>query len=290
MLDRPQYVARDALLALRGDRGFPAVCEGLWACGSLEGLRQPTVAIVGTRAATLHGRRLAREIAAGLARAGCAIISGLALGIDAAGHEGALEGGGATIGILGGGHRCFFPRRNRELADRMLRAGGAVVSPFPPDQAVHPGQFLQRNGIVAALADALLVLEAPARSGALNTASWAAGRIPVLAVPGDVDRPAVQGCLALLRDGATLARHAADVLEALGLPARLMPTEPIPGAACGDPRAAALLTLLAGGEADIDSLAGGSGEEIATVLTLLSTLELEGRIERRGGTRYALAQ
>jgi DNA processing protein len=288
MLDRPEYVSRDVLETLRGARPFSAVCEGLWACGTLASLSQPTVALVGTRAATPHGRRLARAIAAGLARAGCTIVSGLALGIDAAGHEGALEGGGATVGILGGGHRHFFPRRNRALAERILQCNGAVLSPFPPDQPAYPGQFLQRNGIVAALADTLVVIEAPARSGALNTASWAAGRIPVLAVPGDVDRPAVQGCLALLRDGATLARHAGDVLEALGLPAASPTTtarrEP------ADPQAARLLAILAEGEADLDALVGAGGAEVASVLTRLATLELEGRIERRGGTRYALMQ
>ena len=144
-----------------------------------------------------------------LGRAGCCIISGLALGIDAAAHEGALSANAPTVGVLGGGHRHFFPPRNAGLAGRMLAGGGAVLSPFPPDQAAYPGQFLARNGVVAALADAVLVVEAPARSGALNTASWAAGRVPVLAVPGDVDRKHVAGCLALIRDGATLARSAA---------------------------------------------------------------------------------
>ena len=131
-------------------------------------------------------------------------------------HEGALSTGAPTIGVIGGGHRNFFPPRNQTLAERMLTEGGAVISPYPPDHPALPHQFLARNGVVAALADAVLVIEAPARSGALNTASWAAGRVPVLAVPGDVDRKHVQGCLALIRDGATLARSAEDVLEALG--------------------------------------------------------------------------
>ncbi len=121
-----------------------------------------------------------------------------------------------TVGVLGGGHRRFFPPRNAGLAGRMLAGGGAVLSPFAPDQAARPGQFLARNGVVAALADAVLVVEAPARSGALNTASWAAGRVPVLAVPGDVDRARRPGCLALISDGATLARSPQDVLESLG--------------------------------------------------------------------------
>src|SRR5579863_5512127 len=196
----PTYLPRDRFEGARDGRGFAASAGGLWVCGALIGLALPCVAIVGTRAATPYGRRLAHRFAADLGRAGCCIVSGLALGIDAAAHEGALEAGAPTIGVLGGGHRRFFPTRNRSLADRMVAGGGAVISPYPPEHDAFPAQFLQRNGIVAALADAVVVIEAPARSGALNTAGWAAGRIPVLAVPGDVDRKHVQGCLALIRD------------------------------------------------------------------------------------------
>ena len=172
--------------------GASAALPGMaWACGrcgSLAGLGRPSVAIVGTRAATPYGRRLARTFARDLGAAGCAIVSGLALGIDAAAHEGALDAGAPTIGVLGSGHDRFFPRRNLELARRIVDAQGAVLSPFPPEQEAAPWHFLARNAIVAALADAVVVIEAPARSGALNTAGWAAPRIPVLAVPGDVDR------------------------------------------------------------------------------------------------------
>ncbi|HEY1867692.1 MAG TPA: DNA-processing protein DprA [Candidatus Cybelea sp.] len=210
----PTYVPRDRIEAAREGRGFGASAAGLWVCGDLTGLALPCIAVVGTRAATPYGRRLAHRFALDLARSGCCIVSGLALGIDAAAHEGALDAGAPTIGVLGGGHRRFFPARNHRLAERMVAGGGAVLSPYPPEHAVFPPQFLQRNGIVAALADAVVVIEAPARSGALNTAGWAAGRVPVLAVPGDVDRKHVQGCLALIRDGATLARDAGDVLEA----------------------------------------------------------------------------
>ncbi|GAC1306011.1 MAG: hypothetical protein NVSMB19_17830 [Vulcanimicrobiaceae bacterium] len=106
--------------------------------------------------------------------AGLCVISGLALGIDGAAHAGALAGNGPTIGVLGGGHRQFFPKRNRELAERMLAADGGVLSPYAPDEPARPGQFLQRNGVVAALADAVVIVEAATRSGALNTARWAA--------------------------------------------------------------------------------------------------------------------
>ncbi len=287
-MERPRYEPQARFVALRGPRGFPAKAAGLWCCGSLLGLERPCVAIVGTRAATPYGRRLARSFAQELGAAGCCILSGLALGIDACAHEGALAAGAPTIGVLGGGHDCFFPRRNLALAERIVESGGAVLSPFAPEHPAQPGQFLERNGIVAALADAVLVIEAPARSGALNTAGWAAGRVPVLAVPGDVDRPHVAGCLALIRDGAVLARSAADVLEALHLPPLLLEaarTPDIPASA--DPTAQSMLALLAAGECDLDELIAGSGAMPSTALAALTVLEIDGIVERLGATRYA---
>lgn len=284
MLD-PAYLSRDHIEAAREGRGFAAAAPGLWVCGDLAGLGRPCVAVVGTRAATAYGRRLAHRFAADLGRSGCCIVSGLALGIDAAAHEGALDAGAPTIGVLGGGHQRFFPGRNRRLAERMIAAGGAVLSPYPPEHAAFPAQFLQRNGVVAALADALLVVEAPARSGALNTASWAAGRIPVLAVPGDVDRKHVAGSLALIRDGATLARDAADVLEALGRLILVPPAATLPSR--DDPVSTALLGALDSGASDFDELVACSGVEPAAALAALSLLELDGSIEAQGATRYA---
>ncbi|HEY5258649.1 MAG TPA: DNA-processing protein DprA [Candidatus Baltobacteraceae bacterium] len=284
-MNPPTFHARDGFEALREPRPTPGTWTGLWGCGSLEGLRRPTVAIVGTRAATAYGRRLAHEFARDLGRAGCCILSGLALGIDAAAHEGALSAGAPTIGVLGGGHDCFFPPRNAGLAERICAAAGAVVSPYAPGVPAQPHQFLQRNGVVAGLADALVVIEAPARSGALNTASWAAGSIPVLAVPGDVDRPHVAGCLALLRDGATLARNAADVLEALGLGAPGVVSIPLP--AIDDPLQQALLARLAQGECDLGALIEAGGAGVGAVTAALSILEIHGVIEATDGGRYA---
>ena len=281
-MDAPEYTTRTAFEDVRGERGLAWEGLGLWCCGSLEGLSRPSVAMVGTRAATPYGRRLARSFARELGEAGCSIVSGLALGIDAAAHEGALDAGAPTIGVLGSGHGRFFPRRNLELAERMMAAQGAVLSPFPPEQEAAPWHFLARNAIVAALADAVVVIEAPARSGALNTAGWAAPRIPVLAVPGDVDRAHVAGCHALIRDGAILARSAADVLEVLHLTRTTAPVRPqrdgIPGI---------LLAALAGGEQDLDGLIEVTGLAPAQALAELAMLELEGAIERRGATRFA---
>lgn len=281
-MDAPEYITRAALEDVRAERGLAWEGMGLWRSGTLKGLAQPSVAIVGTRSATAYGRGLARAFARELGAAGCCIVSGLALGIDAAAHEGALDAGAPTVGVLGSGHAAFFPRRNLDLAERMIAAGGAVLSPFPPQQPAEPWHFLARNAIVAALVDTVLVIEAPARSGALNTAGWAAARIPVLAVPGDVDRAHVAGCHALIRDGAILARSAADVLEVLnvhGMPARDRPQRE------GAP--AALLDALAAGECNLDDLVDATGLAPAQALAELAMLELEGVIERRGATRFA---
>ena len=117
----PAFVSCEQVAAARDGRGFEVGAAGVWCCGELSSLARPCVAIVGTRAATPYGRRLAHEFAADLGTAGCCIVSGLALGVDAAAHEGALSGEAPTIGVLGGGHAHFFPKRNRGLAERISR-------------------------------------------------------------------------------------------------------------------------------------------------------------------------
>jgi DNA processing protein len=288
-MEKARFEPRERFDELRGPRGFAAKTHGLWCAGSLEPLGKPCVAIVGTRAATPYGRRLARTFASDLGGAGCCIVSGLALGIDTCSHEGALDAKAPTVGVLGGGHEHFFPKRNLALAERMLASGGAVLSPFPPDQAAHPPQFLQRNGIVAALADAVVVIEAPVRSGALNTAGWAAGRIPVLAVPGDVDRPHVAGCLALIRDGAILARGASDVLEVLCMrQTSLHLTLSSDDRDDADPLAREILARLQAGECNLDTLIAESDAGASATISTLTMLEMEGTVERTGPATYAL--
>lgn len=287
-MDAPVCWNLERLASVCPDRPAPkAPC--VWVSGDIAGLRRPTVGIVGTRAATPYGTALAHRFAAEIAGAGCCIVSGLALGIDAAAHEGALAAAGQTIGVLGCGHRAFFPRRNLPLALRMISAGGAVVSPFSPDQPAHRGQFLQRNGVIADLCDALLVIEAPQRSGALNTAGWAAGRIPVFAVPGDVDRAHVAGCHALIRDGAILARSPQDVLSEIGI-THAGPSSPPRrhSASPSTPLDDAVLRMLSQGETGIDTLAQRLGVPAPELLSTLGMLELRGAIESRGGLRYGL--
>jgi len=296
-LGRPRYAFRDEIFAARPHRAAAVRFAGLWMTGSLAALERPTVAVVGPRAPSTGGLERAREIATGLSRAGVCVISGLALGIDGSAHAAALAGPTPTIGVLGGGHRCFFPKGNRALADRMLASGGAVLSPYAPDEPARPSQFLQRNGVVAALADAVVVVEAAAHSGALNTASWAASLgIDVLALPGDVDRALAAGCNALIRDGATLVRDAGDVLEALGLAGDdrgLAQTASAPES--GEPSArdglpGTLLRALADGPKHLEELGERTGAPVGDVLAALVRLEIEGSVERRDMLHFAGAK
>ncbi len=291
-------MARAELDALCGERLGDAALDGLWVAGSLDGLRAPCVAVVGTRAPSDDGRRRARRLAEDLARSGVCVVSGLALGIDGAAHEGALAAGAPTVGVLGGGHGHFFPPRHRELGARIVAGGGAVVSPFAPDVVARPWQFLARNGVIAALADAVVVVEAAARSGALNTAGHAGDRgIPVLAIPGDVDRPKAAGCNALIRDGATLVRDAEDVLAALPLPLAPLPRGSRDGAAGtrggrndDDPAAVRrVMAVLRDGACDPGLLADRLDLAAAELFPLLTELELSGRVTC-GADGYALPQ
>jgi DNA processing protein len=197
--------------------------------------------------------------------------------------------------VLGGGHDRFFPPRNAELGRRMIAGGGAVVSPYAPEHPALPHQFLARNALVAALADAVVVVEAAARSGALNTASWAADlSVPVLAVPGDVARPKVAGCLQLIRDGATLVRHAGDVLEALRLrPAGAADDDDAPpaaGCAPDDPLAGTLLQLLDDAPAAAATLVERSGAPPALALAALGELLAAGAVHEGSDGQFHRAE
>lgn len=198
---------------LKESPGAPLV---LYVKGDVTALSTPMVAMIGTRRATTYGQSVARNLASSLARAGRTILSGLATGIDAASHQGALEGEGVTVGVLGSGLDRFFPEENRELAREMVAKKGAVVSQFPFGRSADQTTFPIRNHVVAALSEGVVAVECPARSGTLITTGIALdlGR-SVMAVPGRVDSRMSAGCLQLLRDGATLVRNADDVLEVL---------------------------------------------------------------------------
>jgi len=208
---------------------IPAPPIGLYIRGTLGGPAAPTVAIVGTRRATPAGKMLAQELARGLALRGFVIVSGLAFGIDAAAHEGCLLGGGQTIAVLPCGADKIYPRSNAGLAERILQNGGALLSEYPPGTPALPHRFLERNRLVSGLARGVLIIEAPARSGALATARFAAeqGR-ECLVIPGPVSHPNYEGSHELIRKGATLATKIDHVLEVFGLENPTDPATPPP--------------------------------------------------------------
>jgi len=175
-----------------------------------------SVAIVGTRHATVYGRQQAERIAFGLAKAGITVVSGMARGIDTAAHQGALDAGGRTIAVFGCGIGHIYPPENEGLA-KAIAAAGALVSEYAPDARPRGGMFPQRNRIISGMTHATLVIEAPERSGSLITARTACeqGR-EVMALPGNVNSRASQGTNLLIRDGAKLIRNVEDILECLG--------------------------------------------------------------------------
>jgi DNA processing protein len=175
------------------------------------------VAIVGSRRPSPYGEAVAEQLGLELARAGVVVVSGLALGIDAAAHRGALNGGGATVAVMGTGVDVIYPTAHVVLAEAILAAGGALVSQFPDGTAPRRNNFPARNYTMAALSDAVVVIEAAEGSGALITAEAAVDlHKEVMAVPGSVFSPLSVGTHALIRDGAGLVQNARDVLAAIG--------------------------------------------------------------------------
>ncbi len=242
------------------------------------------VAVVGTRRATIAGRGLAARVAHALSASGATIVSGLALGIDGAAHAATVDAGGTTVAVIGGGHGQVYPRAHARLARAIVDAGGAVVSELAPHFEPTKGTFPRRNRVISGLADATVVIEAPAKSGALVTASWALeqGRECFL-VPGRMDDPASAGCLSFLRefrDGTRIVAGIPQLIEDLGLAVR--PSAPRATALAG-----ATLTELGGatgrvgealvaGHVTVDELVAVTGFPVATVLASLTLLERRG--------------
>jgi DNA processing protein len=248
----------------------------LYVKGRLELLARPALAVVGSRQATAQGLINAESFARAFSDAGLTVVSGLALGIDAAAHRGGLAGAASSVAVLGTGADIVYPARNRELAHE-LAARGALMSEFPLGTRALPTHFPRRNRLISGLALGCLVVEAAADSGSLITARLAAeqGR-EVFAIPGSIHSPLVKGCHALIKQGATLVESAGDVLEELRLPASAAHARP--DDAVHDPRAAALLAALGHDPGDADTLAARCGLSAAETAALLTQLELEGRI------------
>lgn len=247
------------------------------------------VALVGTRHATPYGLRQAQRLAAALARAGLTIVSGLARGIDAAAHRGALEAGGRTLAVLASGVLEIFPPEHAELAEQ-IAAQGALVSEAPSRAEPLRGTFPQRNRLISGLALGVIVVEAPERSGALITARHAMeqGR-EVFAVPGSIESRSSRGCHRLIQDGARLVQSVDDVLEELGPLVEAVPQpsgEPIrhPAELQLNEQEQQVLAAMGIEPMSIDEVAAAAGLPVARVLSTLSVLEMRRLVRRLSGT------
>jgi DNA processing protein len=291
--DSPDY---PALL-----RRMPSPPACLFVVGDANALWRPQVAVVGSRGPSAGGCDNARDFATVFARAGFAVTSGLASGIDAAAHLGALDAGGETVAVVATGPDLVYPPAHRDLATRIARHG-AVVSEFPPGTQARREHFPSRNRIIAGLALGTLVVEAAHRSGALITARHAgdAGR-EVFAIPGSIHNPLARGCHRLIRQGAALVESAEEAIAALGpvaaeladaLRARLQQGTAV--AAAAEPRAAApddpaqrqLLAALGHDPVALDQLAERTGLTVAALSSMLLLMEMEGLVRAEHG-RYA---
>lgn len=273
----------------------------LYCLGPLPADQPRTITVVGTRAATEYGRRMARRIGAELAEAGWRVASGIARGIDAEAHRGALEAGGETVGVPGCGLGYIYPLSNRSLY-RDLEDRGLLLTEFPPSERPRKEYFPRRNRILAGLARAVVVVQAGIRSGALITVDHASDiGVEVLAVPGPSDLPASRGVNELLRDGAAVATSASDVLSLLGEAtgsytgsARASVGGPAPadaGASRGAdgsarPEDERLLSVLTDGPAHVETLTAEAGLPLPVALARLGQLELDGLIRGLPGGRF----
>jgi DNA processing protein len=284
-------------VVVRGTPGYPPGLEALAdpperlyvRGGPVPGV-STCIALVGARAASAYGVAVAHRLAGDLARVGFTIVSGLARGIDAAAHDGALAAGGRTIAVVPGSLAVITPPHHTALAGAIARSG-AVVSEVEHGGPFGKGAFVTRNRLIAALSAATVVVEAAARSGALTTAE-AARRLgrPVLAVPGDIDRDTARGCHALLRSGARLCEGAADVVAAIGASVR-----PAGDTRAGDlaphemravPPEGRLHAALDDTPRLVDDLARAAGLGASEALAALAALEWSGLARSRPGQRW----
>ena len=255
----------------------------LFGRGDVDRLQRTCVAIVGARNATPQGERDAEAMAHELSNAGLTIVSGLALGVDAAAHRGALKGPGSTIAVMGTGMDIIYPRSNRSLCDR-IAAEGCLLTEFALGMPPIPGNFPRRNRIISGLSRAVLVVEANENSGSLLTADYALEQDrAVLAMPGSIHSPLAKGCHKLIKEGAALVETADDVFAALGLPRRHGPTRSGPN--CED-RDDPLLRAMGRDPVSADQIAVRCGLAAAAVAARLSHMQLSGQIEEVAAGRF----
>lgn len=248
-------------------------------------LQKPKVAVVGSRKVTPYGKSATLEIVGELARAGVVIVSGLAIGIDGIAHRAALEAGGLTIAVLPTSIERIYPASHTNLAQQIVRQGGALCSEYAPSDPIYKTNFLARNRIVAALADVLLVTEAAQKSGTLHTARFALEQgKDVMAVPGNINSPTSVGTNNLLKSGASVASCAEDVFHILGIQPEAHKITP----QRSDPHEQQIIELLSQGIGDGAALMAASGLQAPVFNQALTMLEISGAVRALGNNMWAL--
>jgi DNA processing protein len=259
----------------------------LWYIGKLPA-DAPTVAIVGSRKPTPYGRAVTLQLAAALAERGVIIVSGLALGHDALASQGALDGGGITVGVVGNGLNNMYPKTTWQLRQRVIEQGGAVISEYPPETGVTKWNFLERNRLISALSDVVVVVEAGARSGTLNTAMHALEQgKELMAVPGNITSPLSIGCNQLLARGAAPVTSVDDIFERLGLGLNLTIDSATPARGDDDTQNL-ILKLIRGGTIDGDAIMAARKLDASTFNQAITMLELNGIVRGLGANRWVL--
>ena len=297
--EQEQAAAAGVHIVTLEEEGYPGLLASifdpplvLYLRGEIRPADGLAIAMVGARRSTHYGRKQAQRLAASAARVGFTVVSGLARGIDAAAHEGALEAGGRTLAVVGCGLSRIYPEEHAELAER-IACQGALVGEHPMGFPVLAGNFPRRNRIISGLARGVVVVEAARRSGSFITARWALeqGR-EVFAVPGPVDRPSFAGCHRLIKEGAKLVETVEDILEELGPLERAVLTPQ--GEEVQDPRLLALSPeeqqVLAAVDTEprrVDDIIGQADLPTSTVSAALFSLELKRLVVQLPGKRFA---
>ena len=265
-------------------RDIPNPPKQLYCKGNIELLRARSVGVIGARKNTVYGKNVAIMIGKRLAESGLAVTSGLAMGIDAFSHEGALEADGKVIGVLGSGINQMGPWRNRELMKRGLEKGGLVISEYAPDEPAYKGTFPARNRIISGLSEALVIVEAGLNSGSLITAKHASeqGR-PVYAVPGNINSQSSIGTNLLIRDGAVPLVIIDDLIRDIGVDIK-RDMEFRPDLDADEEKVFEIVRVMSG--PTVDEIIRGTGFDPQLVNSILTIMEIKGVVESYAGRIY----
>ena len=289
----------DIKLILASNPDFPSQLKeipwppfALYTKGSFPSREDKLVAIVGTRKATLEGKRIAKKFARKLAEVGLTVVSGLAFGIDAGAHEGVIEAGGKTLAVLANGLDRVYPRHHEALAEKILNLHGSLISEYPIGAPSLPQRFIERNRIISGLTLGIILIEAPENSGALATARFALEQNrEVFVVPGSIDNPNFIGSHKLIKDGAALITSIDDVISSLNLESFMnqaqRQNQALKLLELDESQKAVINALKAYGEkAGVDKIAELARRDIGSIASALSFLLIKGMIKEENGKYY----